>query len=502
MWRCADEQGVGSSFEWRLAVALNWSKYQKAIFEDAKSGTGHTAIQARAGAAKTTSLIESLNHMGTSDIWLTSFMKKITDELKSKAPWQVDVSTIHSYGFRAIKRAFGNDVKLDGQRVYKLLDQTVPQAYKEQRVELARAISKCKATLASEKEEIQSVIDRFDIDTSGVNDFIPAVIRTLDMTAELVSRDKVVDFDDMVWLPSALELPTTKFARILADEQQDFSPAQSLLLQKAAKTGSRIIICGDPEQALFTFAGAEPGGFENLVRALEAKLLSLPICYRCPAEVVRLAQQFVSDIQPAPDAPAGVVAERSVDHMLSQADRGDFILSRTNAPLVDLCFKFLAEERPAVIIGREIGDGLVHLVQKAAKRGNNDLSTTLDFIDSWTQREIAGRRKRDPDANVAMLEDRQACLHVLARHVQTPNELISKIERLFTDKADESRITLATVHSAKGLERNRVWVLEDTLSPDEGGEEARICYVAYTRAKRELYRVPGIGGRKKQEWEN
>jgi DNA helicase-2/ATP-dependent DNA helicase PcrA len=61
----------------------------------------------------------------------------------------------------------------------------------------------------------------------------------------------------------------------------------------------------------------------------------------------------------------------------------------------------------------------------------------------------------------------------------------------------EERLTLSTIHSAKGLEWDTVfllWTAEgkfpaffSTLDPDEVEEERRLCYVAITRAKRLLY---------------
>ena len=73
---------------------------------------------------------------------------------------------------------------------------------------------------------------------------------------------------------------------------------------------------------------------------------------------------------------------------------------------------------------------------------------------------------------------------------------------LFTSRANEESancVSLMTVHSAKGLEFDTVFVVNfndgvfpSTRSMDEGGrkaleEERRLCYVAMTRAKRHLY---------------
>lgn len=75
---------------------------------------------------------------------------------------------------------------------------------------------------------------------------------------------------------------------------------------------------------------------------------------------------------------------------------------------------------------------------------------------------------------------------------------VSLISDLDTDKGDdEHKVTLMTIHSAKGLEFNTVFVvgLEETLfpnqmasnSPREMEEERRLFYVAITRAKNHCY---------------
>lgn len=66
------------------------------------------------------------------------------------------------------------------------------------------------------------------------------------------------------------------------------------------------------------------------------------------------------------------------------------------------------------------------------------------------------------------------------------------IDDMFAEKSNAT--VLATVHKAKGLEADRVWWLNRSQCPSRYAkkewqmqQEANICYVAATRAKRELY---------------
>lgn len=75
------------------------------------------------------------------------------------------------------------------------------------------------------------------------------------------------------------------------------------------------------------------------------------------------------------------------------------------------------------------------------------------------------------------------------RGAKSVSEVRARIESLFSDKDDAARVMLTTTHKAKGLERERCWILSETFRPNRGTEEANLWYVAVTRAKNELYLV-------------
>ncbi len=94
-----------------------------------------------------------------------------------------------------------------------------------------------------------------------------------------------------------------------------------------------------------------------------------------------------------------------------------------------------------------------------------------------------------------MINDQYECIESLMDGVSTVPELIARIDSLFGDTppgGDNRTITLSSIHKAKGLEAERVYLLQDTLYP--GGdktriEEANLEYVGVTRAKRTLVMV-------------
>jgi DNA helicase-2/ATP-dependent DNA helicase PcrA len=76
-----------------------------------------------------------------------------------------------------------------------------------------------------------------------------------------------------------------------------------------------------------------------------------------------------------------------------------------------------------------------------------------------------------------------------------------KVQDLFEDREhDDRRVACSTVHAAKGLERDVVWMVGDTFRVLPGNkprdrEERNLYYVAVTRAKRELRIVGEINRR-------
>ena len=86
------------------------------------------------------------------------------------------------------------------------------------------------------------------------------------------------------------------------------------------------------------------------------------------------------------------------------------------------------------------------------------------------------------------LEDKRDCIMIFVKKATTVGGIIEEIKRVF-DGNDEGEIMLSTVHKAKGLEADNVYILATERMPHPYGslEENNICYVAITRAKKNLF---------------
>lgn len=468
-----------------------WSPMQEAVFEDARFGSGHTSVRARAGSGKTSVIVESFKHVprGCSTL-MVAFNKSIADELKTRAPRSVTVQTLHGYGFATVMRAIGK-LEVDQDRTDSIIRGLVGAERKDsdRRYALKKVVSFAKNTLTESAEDLDVLVDAYDLDIVGDRDeFFGQVVQVLERCKDVGGS---IDFDDMIWLPHALNLHPRSYDRVFIDELQDLNTAQIDLALKAADSfGGRICAVGDPAQAIYQFRGADAGAFENVVSRLGAKILPLSITYRCAKAVVDVAREVVPDFEAAPDAAEGEV-HRGVSElsMLQDVVPGDFILSRTNAPLIGFCLSLLRKGVPATIQGRDVAQQLMSFVQKS---GASTVDALLKHVEKWREREVERLVSRDPPRETRTVEDKAAMFRALAEGAQSVRDVEDRIQRLFGDGAPTGRVVLSTTHKAKGLERDRVFVLESTYRKWPGTQEDNLWYTAITRARRDLRIVTNV----------
>jgi superfamily I DNA/RNA helicase len=255
---------------------------------------------------------------------------------------------------------------------------------------------------------------------------------------------------------------------------------------------------GDNRQAIYGFRGADSGSLDRLKKELNAHELGLTTTYRCPKKVVALAAQLVPDYEAAASAPEGVVRDIREPALTADAQPGDFVLSRKNAPLVRFCLAMLRTGKRARIEGRDIGAGLLALVRKFKARDLASLTKKLIEWEGKQVRKALAAKGGDVEAaapKVQQIVDTRETIVALAEGLATVAELEMRIETLFSDTG-EDQVVFSSVHKAKGLEKDRVFLIEESFKRKARGEEVatfsndieevNIRYVAITRAKAEL----------------
>jgi DNA helicase-2/ATP-dependent DNA helicase PcrA len=496
---------------------LNPSVEQSAIFDSIKNGSGSILIEALAGCGKTSTCVESMYKLDNKDLSVlyVIFANRNAREAESKCPSSTHTSTCHAHGLRAIKAAYGSKVEVDprGEKSDAIARALLgPEDEKaELRFNFAKALGLAKGYLCESVSDIIEVCDKHGIEVCGETEesFASNVLKGLDLAAQQYMR---IDFDDMIWLPIRLNLHITQYDLVYADECQDLSPARIELILRSLRSSvkwwgkkdaafigtGRLIAVGDENQAIFAFTGADADAMRKIKTRTNAHTLGLRTTYRCGKAIVAVASQFVDNYIAADRDCDGSVSDIGVEKMLTNAKGGDFILSRVNAPLVSLCLGFIKEGRKAAIAGKDMGRSLTWMIKRSITTNVVDF---LSWLETWKNGEC--ERLIAKNKSCDHIVDKADCLCAIAEGTNDLSVMKSRIERLFSDtcekhnKADcvecgDDRITLSSVHKSKGLERNCVYVLADTLKTDKSQEEKNIAYVAYTRGIQELYLVRGL----------
>jgi DNA helicase-2/ATP-dependent DNA helicase PcrA len=476
-----------------------WSAQQTAIFDWFKNGTGNCLTRARAGTGKTTTILEAINYAREDKILLAAFNKKIAEELKTKLrnP-RAEAKTLHSIGFGFVLRNW-DGTKLDNERGLKLASMacggsTAP----DQMIALVRrlaALGKNACPFPKAEDMVDLALEhditpeeQWEEDGWTVERIASCAMKAMDLAA--THKDRTVDFDDMVFIPVRNRWVRGRYGLVVIDEAQDMNATQLLLATGLKRPGGRIAVVGDDRQAIYGFRGADAGSLDRLKNELTAVELKLTITYRCPKKVVEYAQRLVPDYVAAPSAPDGIIEDINFDKIHERAEKGNFILSRKNAPLAKICLRLLRHGKRAKIEGREIGQGLL-TVMKSVK--GKSIPEFLERLTNWEARTITrlqAMKKKSAEIRIEFIKDQAETLRALAEGMASLKEMTARIDELFTEtpggKGDY--IICSSIHRSKGLESDTVYVLIETLYP--GGktsiEEQNIDYVAATRAKRKL----------------
>ena len=467
------------------------SPQQATFFDWIQHGSGSCVLEAVAGAGKTTTLIHALELM-SGRIFFGAYNKKIAEEIKERAPKRqgLFINTMHAAGFRSWAKATSS-LTVDRDKVKKLYRDAGHPADVEHAVLVLTSLAKQRAfnvVNPATPEAWMDTIDHHNIDTLDQDGL---VIKLADeMLRKSMELDtQVIDFDDMIYAPLVHRAAIYEHDWVLIDEAQDTNAARRALALRMLARGGRLVAVGDRHQAIYGFTGADANALDLIGNAVNAEHLPLTVTYRCPKAVVEYAQTWVSHIQAHETAPEGIVREGDPD----EAVVGDAILCRFTKPLVELAYDLIRQGKPAKIEGRDIGEGLKALARRWRVKSLAVLRTRLE---AYRERETAKLRAKERESQAASIEDKVDCLLLLVERAERAGKgipgLIEDIDSIFAEEGHAgNRITLSTIHKAKGREWHRVFWLQTGPSSWarkkwELEQEDNLCYVAATRAKHEL----------------
>jgi len=481
---------------------IEYSKYQKDIFDWVETSTGNAIIKAVAGSGKTFTLCETMNRIKGNCVFL-AFNKSIADELKKKVPSHVKACTLHSMGYSAVRYHFGY-VPVDMDKVCKIMDNISGlrlwrgMKFNERkdilmkRTQIKKLVSLVKMCLIDYKDNaaVDKAADFYNVEYDAD---VLGYFRTVFQKS--IEDKKCVDFDDMIYFPVIYNLKMLQYDWVMIDESQDLNRVQIEMVLKLAKSESgRVIAVGDPKQSIYGFRGADSEAMPRLQSALNAKELPLSVCYRCPTSHIELAQSLVPYIESAPDAIAGEInhIKDSIFESEIIKEKNPLVLCRINAPLMGYALSLISKGYKATIKGKDIGKSLITLVNNFP--GDDSIENIYSQINNWESKELSKLYKKDaPESHIETIKDKAATLIAIADSCNNRQCIINKIESIFTDDKVDG-IEFSSVHKAKGLEANSVYILlphllpliRENQKPWELEQEYNIKYVALTRAKQKL----------------
>ncbi|SEC62146.1 ATP-dependent DNA helicase, Rep family [Streptomyces sp. 2131.1] len=378
----------------------------------------------------------------------------------------------------------------------------------------------------------------------------PAEVAKVYETYEELKRERtVIDFEDVLLLTVGIlqdrhdiaDHVRRQYQHFVVDEYQDVSPLQQRLLDLWLGDRDSLCVVGDAGQTIYSFTGATPDHLLNFrTRHPAATVVKLVRDYRSTPQVVHLANgllaqatgraaehrlDLVSQREGGPE-PAFVeyadepgeaegTARRIRDLIAAGVPAGEIaVLYRINAQseiyeqaLADAGVPYQLRGAERFFERAEVREAGVALRGAARAGGNDPLLDHAEGLPAEVRAVLSTKGWRsEPPAGSGAVRDRWESLAALVRLAEdferarpgaTLSDLVAELdERAAAQHAPTVQgVTLASLHSAKGLEWDAVFLvgLTEGMMPityaktdEQIEEERRLLYVGVTRARLHL----------------
>ncbi|ASY18137.1 DNA helicase II / ATP-dependent DNA helicase PcrA [Candidatus Planktophila versatilis] len=510
---------------------------------------GPVCVIAGAGTGKTRAITHRIAYaaaIGTMDpqkVLALTFTAKAAGEMRARLRTlgvpTVAARTIHS---AALKQLLYFWPSVFGGRTPDLM--TTKTGFLTEAINRAGLSGSLRATNRELMRDIAAEIEWAKVSQVGPTDYIDEVSKRMQkprVTPEqmvqvytayesIKKQELAIDFEDVLLLCSAMleeerdvrERVQDQYRYFTIDEYQDISPIQQRLINAWLGTRTDICVVGDPAQTIYSFAGATPVFLNSFTQRFpEAEVIRLTTGYRSTPEITfaanallrhgTMGQELVAFnshgskpiVTGYGDEPAeirGVMAQINALLVNGTQPQEVAILARTNAQLKGAEKAMLAQKIPYQVRNterfferREVRDFLKQVRQASVIPAEGQ--GWIDELRSLAQPFLTGEA----------IDGIAALLH-LARELDDDDNFSPKTLRTYLreveDRVQQNNpptmpvVTLATLHAAKGLEWERVFLIGASdgqlpLTNSSGEavieEERRLFYVGITRAKADLH---------------
>ncbi|MGW6393191.1 ATP-dependent DNA helicase UvrD2 [Streptomyces sp. NPDC055103] len=378
----------------------------------------------------------------------------------------------------------------------------------------------------------------------------PAEISQIYALYEQLKRDRsVIDFEDVLLLTVGIlqdrhdiaDQIRRQYQHFVVDEYQDVSPLQQRLLDLWLGDRDNLCVVGDASQTIYSFTGATPDHLLNFRnRHPNATVVKLVRDYRSTPQVVHLANgllsqasgraaehrlELISQRDPGPEpvyteyadepAEAEGTARRIRDLVAAGVPAGEIaVLYRINAQsevyeqaLADAGVPYQLRGAERFFERQEVREAGIALRGAARAGGNDSLLDDAEDLPSQVRAVLSTKGwTTEPPSGSGAVRDRWESLAALVRLAEdfaraksgaTLSDLVAELdERAAAQHAPTVQgVTLASLHAAKGLEWDAVFLvgLTEGMMPityaktdEQVEEERRLLYVGVTRARLHL----------------
>jgi hypothetical protein len=456
---------------------------EQAIARDVFASGEDLALVAGAGTGKTATLILMAATTRGRGLYV-AFNKAIADDAGRRFGSNVECRTAHSLAYRAVGHRYQNrlrtQARIPAKQTARLLGITRNLAVGTHTVKVnhqARLVSEmirrfCYSTdrqvLARHLEPVNG------LDAAGQEylgrTLLPYATKAWD---DITATDGNLRFEHDHYLKMwALTSPVLHADFVLLDEAQDTNPVlEEIFLNQHAQ---RICV-GDPAQQIYGWRNAR-----DVMTGFPAQSLNLTQSFRFGPPIAQVANRWLRHAE----SPLRLTGCGPHNSRIDTVANPDVVLCRGNADAMKEVIVFLERGVRVALTGG--GDAMLRVARAAEelKAGKRTSHPELFLFTSWGE-------VQDYAENDKAAADLKAIVKLVDTH--GPDQIIKAVSQLSTETTAD--VTVSTAHKAKGREWNSVRIGSGFGAPsvdDEGEQralqpaEARLIYVAVTRARREL----------------
>lgn len=459
-------------------------------------------INAAAGSGKTTTLKYYAEMHPSENILYVAFNRSVRNEALSKFPRNVNVKTAHSLAFGGV-RNFIKDRKIENIRTEDVVDyinvQTKDSIGKyilsKHVIDFLTCFFNSPIVDVNDKDLLESYEDTLEGESleffQKTGDKIPGIAQNIIVA---MKDGKIPITHDFYLKLYQTRNPRLYYDTILFDEAQD---ASGSMLDVILNQDCKKIMVGDPHQQIYSFRYAV-----NSMEKLDFPEYMLSQSFRFGEDIADIAKTIIKQLKQEPIKIKGVKEKECKIEFYNQKplDKKTAIIARTNVGIIEyLLLHFLDKNIKIYFEGGNVNGyipplfkiyDLINLDRGYRDRIRNSLIRSMKSLDDYKK-----YAQKASDAEALIL------INLYENFGYDSVYYLQMVKDMAVKYQEDADYTVSTVHKAKGMEYDTVYLLDDFVDDTAIEkhdfspcikEEFNILYVAVTRAKNKITLPPWL----------